>query len=150
MKSLKLQQVGTGIEKNQKLHQLGAEMEFPSAFGFVPWRHHVEIVTKCRTIEEALFYVRKTIEENWSRSVLIDNIKAHLYQSSGNALTNFTEKLPTIQGKLAQEIIKDTYDFGFVSLPAGYDEKELEDAIQKRLEQAEEEYLLKLQEKYDL
>ena len=89
-------------------------------------------------------------EESWSRSVLIDNIKAHLYQSSGNALTNFTEKLPTIQGKLAQEIIKDTYDFGFVSLPAGYDEKELEDAIQKRLEQTEEEYPLKLQEKYDL
>ena len=119
--------------KSLKLHQLGAEMEFPSVFGFVPWRHHVEIVTKCKTIEEALFYVRKTIEESWSRSVLIDNIKAHLYQSSGNALTNFAEKLPTIQGKLAQEIVKDTYDFGFVSLPAGYDEKELEDALEQNI-----------------
>ena len=119
--------------KSLKLHQLGAEMEFPSVFGFVPWRHHVEIVTKCKTIEEALFYVRKTMEESWSRSVLIDNIKAHLYQSSGNALTNFAEKLPTIQGKLAQEIVKDTYDFGFVSLPAGYDEKELEDALEQNI-----------------
>lgn len=119
--------------KSLKLHQLGAEMEFPSVFGFVPWRHHVEIVTKCKTIEEALFYVRKTIEESWSRSVLIDNIKAHLYQSSGNVLTNFAEKLPTIQGKLAQEIVKDTYDFGFVSLPAGYDEKELEDALEQNI-----------------
>ena len=119
--------------KSLKLHQLGAEMEFPSVFGFVPWRHHVEIVTKCKTIEEALFYVRKTIEESWSRSVLIDNIKAHLYQSSGNALTNFAEKLPTIQGKLAQEIVKDTYDCGFVSLPAGYDEKELEDALEQNI-----------------
>lgn len=119
--------------KSLKLHQLGAEMEFPSVFGFVPWRHHVEIVTKCKTIEEALFYVRKTIEESWSRSVLIDNIKTHLYQSSGNALTNFAEKLPTIQGKLAQEIVKDTYDFGFVSLPAGYDEKELEDALEQNI-----------------
>lgn len=119
--------------KSLKLHQLGAEMEFPSVFGFVPWRHHVEIVTKCKTIEEALFYVRKTIEESWSRSVLIDNIKAHLYQSSGNALTNFAEKLPTIQRKLAQEIVKDTYDFGFVSLPAGYDEKELEDALEQNI-----------------
>ena len=122
MKSLKLQQVGEKLEQNEKLHQLGAEMEFPSVFGFVPWRHHVEIVTKC-----------KTIEESWSRSVLIDNIKAHLYQSSGNALTNFAEKLPTIQGKLAQEIVKDTYDFGFVSLPAGYDEKELEDALEQNI-----------------
>ena len=68
MKSLKLQQVGMEIDEKQKLHQLGAEMEFPSVFGFVPWRHHVEIVTKCKTIEEALFYVRKTVEESWSRT----------------------------------------------------------------------------------
>ena len=53
----------------------------------------MEIVTKC-----------KTIEESWSRSTLVDCIKANLYQSSGNALTNFAEKLPAIQGKLAQEI----------------------------------------------
>lgn len=105
MKSLKLQQIGEKLSQSEKLQQLVAEIDFPDFFGFMPWRHHVEIVTKCRTIEEALFYVRKTIEENWSRSVLIDNIKAHLYQSSGNALTNFTEKLPTIQGKLVQEII---------------------------------------------
>ena len=130
MKSLKLQQVGVELDQNEKLQQLVAEINFPKFFSFVPWRHHVEIVAKCKTIEEALFNVRKAIEESWSRSVLIDNIKVHLYQSSGNALTNFAEKLPTIQGKLAQEIVKDTYDFGFVSLPAGYDKKELEDVLE--------------------
>ena len=83
-----------------------AEIEFPAIFGFVPWRHHVEIVTKC-----------KTIEESWSRSTLVDCIKANLYQSSGNALTNFAENLPAIQGKLAQEIVKDTYDF-FAEAPS--------------------------------
>lgn len=57
MKGLKLQQVGTEIDEKQKLHQLGAEMEFPKFFGLVPWGHHIEIVTKCKTIEEALFYV---------------------------------------------------------------------------------------------
>ena len=121
------------ISENQKLHQAGAEIEFPAIFGFVPWRHHVEIVTKCKTIEEALLYVRKTIEESWSRSTLVDCIKANLYQSSGNALTNFAENLPAIQGKLAQEIVKDTYDFGFVSLPVGYDEEELEDALEQNI-----------------
>lgn len=65
LNSLKLQQVGAEISENQKLHQAGAEIEFPAIFGFVPWRHHVEIVTKCKTIEEALFYVKKTIEESW-------------------------------------------------------------------------------------
>ena len=133
LNSLKLQQVGAEISENQKLHQAGAEIEFPAIFGFVPWRHHVEIVTKCKTIEEALFYVRKTIEESWSRSTLVDCIKANLYQSSGNALTNFAENIPAIQGKLAQEIVKDTYDFGFVSLPVGYDEEELEDALEQNI-----------------
>ena len=56
LNSLKLQQVGAEIGVDQKLHQAGAEIEFPAIFGFVPWRHHVEIVTKC-----------KTIEESWSR-----------------------------------------------------------------------------------
>ena len=143
MKSLKLQQVGVELDQNEKLQQLVAEINFPKFLSFVPWRYHVEIVAKCKTIEEALFNVRKAIEENWSRSVLIDNIKVHLYQSSGNALTNFAEKLPTIQGKLAQEIVKDTYDFGFVSLPAGYDKKELEDVLEQNITR----YLLKLQEK---
>ena len=133
LNSLKLQQVGAEISENQKLHQAGAEIEFPAIFGFVPWRHHVEIVTKCKTIEEALFYVRKTIEESWSRSTLVGCIKANLYQSSGNALTNFAEKLPAIQGKLAQEIVKDTYDFNFVSLFIGRDEEELEDALEKNI-----------------
>ena len=70
LNSLKLQQVGAEISENQKLHQAGTEIEFPAIFGFVPWRHHVEIVTKCKTIEEALFYVRKTIEESWIRICL--------------------------------------------------------------------------------
>ena len=49
LNSLKLQQVGAEIGVDQKLHQAGAEIEFPAIFGFVPWRHHVEIVTKCKT-----------------------------------------------------------------------------------------------------
>lgn len=46
MKSLKLQQVGEELDQNEKLQQLVAEIKFPSVFGFVPWGHHIEIVTK--------------------------------------------------------------------------------------------------------
>lgn len=46
-----------GLDLNSlKLHQAGAEIEFPAIFGFIPWRHPVEMVTKCKTIEEGLFY----------------------------------------------------------------------------------------------
>lgn len=72
-------------------------MKFPSAFAFVPWMHHVLIIQKSKSIEEALFYIQKTIEGSLSRNALDDIIRADLYHSSSNALTNFTEQLPMVQ-----------------------------------------------------
>ena len=46
------------------------ELEFPQVFGLVPWRHHVEIIAKCKTVEEALFYIKKCATEGWSRNTL--------------------------------------------------------------------------------
>ena len=57
----------------------------------------------------------------------------NLYGESGVAQTNFAEKLPTTQGKLAQAIIKDTYDLGFVTLPKAYDEHDLEVALKQNI-----------------
>ena len=113
----------------QKLHQVGGEIEMPSQFSYVPWRHHVEIITKCKSVEEALFYVYKVIDENWSRRQLEDNIADSLYIKQGKALNNFDERLPLEQGKLAQEILKDPYGFDFLTMKKGYDERQLEDAL---------------------
>ena len=60
-------------------------------------------------------------------------IKADYYHSSGVAITNFSEKLPSPQSDLAQAITKDTYDFGFISLPKGYEEEQLETELEKQL-----------------
>ena len=128
----KLNQLGSEI-KEWKLNRDGSEIAFPPTFAYVPWRHHVLIMQKCKSVEEALFYIRKTIEKNWSRSALDDCIRADLYHMSGGALTNFEEQLPAPQGKLAQELLKENYDLGFVSLPEGYDEAALEDAIEQRM-----------------
>ena len=48
---------------NQKLKQLDSEFPFPIAFGYVPWMHHIMIIQKCKTIEEALFYIQKNHRE---------------------------------------------------------------------------------------
>ena len=120
-------------KETEKVHQLGGELSFPSLFAYVPWRHHVEIITKCNDVKEAFFYIQKTIEEGWSRSALQNYISADLYKTSGKAVTNYTEKLPDKQGQLANEIIKDNYDFGFVSLPAEYDESALEEELEKNI-----------------
>ena len=56
--------------------------------------HHLLIIQKCETVDEALFYVEKTVEENLSRNMLENCIRAELYHTAGAAVTNFTETLP--------------------------------------------------------
>lgn len=127
-----------------RLHQLGGEIVgadkpeidgvgFPALLALIPWRHHVEIVTKCKNIEEALFYLVRCASEGWSRNTLMNCLKADYYRTSGGAITNFSETLPSHQSELAQAITKDTYDFGFLSLDEGYKEEALEIELEKQL-----------------
>lgn len=106
---------------------------FPEIFAYVPWGHHAEIIAKCKTLEEALFYVVNSASEGWSRNTLMNCIKADYFHTSGGAITNFSDKLPSPQSELAQAITKDTYDFGFASLKKGYEEEELETELEKHL-----------------
>ena len=79
-------------------------------------RHHTDIISRCKSVEEALFYIHKTVDNNWSRSVLDNNLDADLYKTQGSAITNFSSKLPVPQSYLAQNLLKDPYDFSFLTL----------------------------------
>ena len=110
-------------------HLPGDQIEMPNIFGQIPWKHHVLISTKATSIEEAVYYIKETIATGWSRAQLERNIEAKLYHAQGTALTNFSETLPLPQGLLAQEILKDPYNFDFLTLKDNYNEKDLEDAL---------------------
>ena len=110
------------------LQQVAGELETHPIFQ-IPWFHHVLIFTRCKSIQEALFYVQKTIENGWSRSVLEHFMDADLYNKQGKALTNFSRHLPEIQSDLAGQILKDPYNFDFLTLTDGYKERELENAL---------------------
>ena len=138
---IKLQQV-VGEISSSKLQQTVAEIdsqklqqpvgEFPSSFAYVPWGHHIAIISKCKSVDEALFYVGKTIEQGMSRAALVNCIKANLYEHQGKILNNFAEHMPALQSKLAQEVLKENYDFGFATVKHEiYDEQELEEALSK-------------------
>ena len=100
----------------------------------IPWGHHRYIMDKCKNdVEKALFYVEKTIENNWSRAVLLNWLSTDLYERQGKAITNFNTRLPEPQGDLAQEITKDPYNFDFLSMREGYNEKELKDALENNI-----------------
>lgn len=129
--SIKMHQIGAELDE-EKLHQTGRE--FPLPFALVPWRHHVEIITRCKAIKEALFYISQTIEKGLSRSALINCIKANLFEHQGKIINNFSEHLPALQSKLVQEVLKENYDFGFATVGHEiYDEAELEDALSKNI-----------------
>ena len=123
----KLYQVGKELSK-EKLYQVGKE--FPLPFALVPWRHHIEIIYRSKSIEEALFYVGKTIEQGLSRDALINCFKAHLYEHQGKIVNNFSDHLPDVQSRLVQEVLKENYDFSFATVEhAPYEERELEEAL---------------------
>lgn len=134
----KLHQLGGELQRagNQatvKLHQIGGESDFPAVLGLVAWRHQVNIITKCASVDEAVFYLRECIMGGWSRQTLDNALKASLYRSKGKAISNFPEYLPESQSLMAQEITKDNYDFGFVTVPVNYKEEQLETALEQNI-----------------
>ena len=101
----------------------------------IPWGHQKLIIDKCKGDQnKALFFVSKTLENNWSRSVLLNFLETDLYDRQGKAITNFAHTLPGIQGDLAQAITKDPYNFDFLTLREKYDEKELKDALLEKVQ----------------
>lgn len=96
----------------------------------VPWGHHRYIIDKCSaTPEKALFYVPQTVENGWSRAMLLNFLDTDLYERQGKAITNFQQTLPVLTSDLAQELVKDPYNFDFLCMRDGYNERQLKDAL---------------------
>lgn len=96
----------------------------------IPWGHIRLLIEKCKGDgDKALFYVQKTLDNNWSRAMLQNFLESNLYERQGKAISNFTETLPAPQGELAQGLTKDPYSFDFLSVRERYDERELKDAL---------------------
>ena len=120
------------------VHQAGGQLEndlVQQAVGLItedsilckiPWRHHVTILAKCTTVEDAKFYIQQTIQNNWSRNVLEIQLETKLINRLGKAQNNFELTLPKPQSDLAKETLKDPYKFDFLSLEHDVQELELE------------------------
>ena len=117
------------IDEKEKSQRLVGQLEMPELFGRVPWGHHIDIVSRCETIDEALFYIKNDIDGGWSRPVLNVQIDGKLFKVQGSAVTNFDTTLPVPQSQLAKEILKDPYNFEFLTMKPKYDERDLEEAL---------------------
>ena len=129
-----ISQIASYSTANTKTKQ--AVSQFPNLFAFLGWSHHITIIQKCKDIDEALFYVLKTIENNWSREGLKRAIAADIYHKQVSAPNNFADTLVKPQSGLLQEIVKANYDFSWAELEhASYDEEELEEALSNNITQ---------------
>jgi predicted nuclease of restriction endonuclease-like (RecB) superfamily len=95
----------------------------------IPWGHHVTLITKCKDPKEAHFYIKKTIENAWSRAILLNMISGKLIDTQGKAITNFSKTLPDYESDLIRETLKDPYVFDFINVTESYKERELENAL---------------------
>ena len=101
----------------------------------IPWGHNIVIIQKTKNLEQSLFYILKTIENNWSRTVLGFQIESRLFERQGKAITNFQLTLPKHQSDLANETLKDPYKFDFLNLTEKIQEKDIEDQLVNHITQ---------------
>ena len=96
------------------------------AAALLPWFHNCVLLDKVKDPEERLWYIREAIQNGWSRNVLVIQIEASLFRRQGKVLTNFQRTLPAPQSDLAQQLLKDPYNFDFLTLSADAHERDLE------------------------
>jgi predicted nuclease of restriction endonuclease-like (RecB) superfamily len=131
------------FEQSQILAQPVRELTsviLPQAVAEIPWGHNVTLLEKLKNTNERLWYAEQTIENGWSRNVLIHQIESGLYKRQGKAITNFPKTLLSPQSDLAQQLIKDPYTFDFLSIRERANERDLEKSLVEHLK----EFLIEL------
>jgi predicted nuclease of restriction endonuclease-like (RecB) superfamily len=95
----------------------------------LPWRQTMVVLDKLKDQEQRLWYTAQSLENGWSRDILAMQIDSDLYRRQGGAVTNFDRTLPSPQSDLAQQLLKDPYNFDFISLGKDAQERDLERAL---------------------
>lgn len=103
------------------------------AFG-IPWFHHVILIEKIKDLPTRLWYMEQTIEQGWSRDTLAAMIKSNAHARQGQAVSNFSTRLPAPQSELARQLLKDPYLFDFLTIEEPFHERELETSLVRHLE----------------
>lgn len=103
----------------------------------LPWGHILLIMNKTTSDEEAQFYASKTVEMAWTRDILLNYIKAktHLQENNIQKSHNFKETLPEITANYANEILKSSYNLGFLGVTKSIKERELENRLVEKIKQ---------------
>jgi len=108
----------------------------------IPWGHNIVLLDKVKDPDQRAWYIQQTLENGWSRAILVHQIETDLYgrQVAAAKITNFSVTLPPPQSDLAQQVLKDPYIFDFLSLGKEAQERDLERGLLERIK----DFLLEL------
>jgi predicted nuclease of restriction endonuclease-like (RecB) superfamily len=114
----------------------------PELLAACPWGHHVELLKKVKAPAARLYYLRATAQFGWTRNVLLNQIKAGVYERAvtGKKAHNFPAVLPVYLAEQAEETLKSSYCLEFLGIQREIKERELEDRLIERLR----EFILEL------
>lgn len=103
----------------------------------LPWKHNLLILSKTANHDEALFYAEKASTLGWSRDILLNYLKADAYNAEKNLPKshNFRETLPEILAEQANDMLKSSYNLGFLGLTQAIKETELEKRLVEKIKQ---------------
>jgi predicted nuclease of restriction endonuclease-like (RecB) superfamily len=92
----------------------------------LPWGHHMVLLDRAKDAPTRLWYLRAAIDQGWSRNILVHMIKGGIHDREGKALTNFQRTLPPEGSDMAEQILRDPYNFDFLTLADDFKERQLE------------------------
>ena len=126
----------------QAVAQSAATPEVPQAVALfeaqllqaIPWGHHAELMAKVKDLPTRRWYMQATLQNGWSRNILVMQIESAAHHRQGRTVSNFASRLPAPDSDFVQQTLKDPYLFDFLTLEPGFHERELETGLVTHLE----------------
>ncbi len=127
---------GFSVRNLQRMKQFAAlysrEAITTQAVSQLPWGHITRLMQMVKDEARREWYIQQVIENGWSRSIMEMQIESGLYERQGvpsKKITNYHEHLSAPQSELANQIIKDPYNFDFLTIQGKAHERAIEDAL---------------------
>lgn len=130
----------SGLSSRNLLFMRGFAEAYPEAkivkqlVSQLPWGHIVKLLQRVKSEEERHWYMRKAVEDGWSRAILDLQIDRRLFERQGKAVNNFALTLPPVDSDMAAQIFKDPYLFDMIGTAAPRREAEVERALVAHVE----------------
>jgi len=121
------------LEHMRRFASLYSKLEFAKQpVSQLPWGHIVRLMQMVSDEKTREWYAAQTIKNGWSRTILEMQVESDLYERQGKSskkISNFDKHLPPAQSDLANEVLKDPYNFDFLTIQGKAHERAVENGL---------------------